>query len=107
MGNFLCVDENPLTAVSRVATYAIHAHAKDMLFFDGTVPRFSMASTRGGNYFKGTVIGEGNVPVLACLRALKKAKYDGFLSIEYEGGEDCITSIAVSKENLEKYLELI
>ena len=30
MGNFCCVDEDNVTAVSRVAPYAIHAHAKDM-----------------------------------------------------------------------------
>ena len=101
MGNFLCVDENPATAVSRVAPYAVHAHAKDMIASDKPFEGHSIV-TRGGNYLLGTVVGEGNVPVAQCIRILKKAGYDGFLSIEYEGREDCIDGIARGLKNLKK-----
>ena len=103
MGNFLCVDENPVHAVSRVAPYAIHAHAKDMMVrnkpFDGY-----MLMTRGGNYLKGAVIGEGDVPVEQCIRILKNAGYDNFLSIEFEGSSDCIESIEQGLKNLKKFI---
>ena len=105
MGNFACADENSQTAVSRVAPYAIHAHAKDMHIKSGvhTKPSGWMTS-RGGNYLKGAIIGEGDIPVKQCLKALKRAEYDGYLSIEYEGAVDCIKGISKSLENLKQML---
>ena len=103
MGNFLCVDENPVTAVSRVAPYAIHAHTKDMLVKDHPFPGYRMMS-RGGNYLMFTAVGEGDVPVEQCLRILKKAGYDGYISIEFEGKEDCIEGISKGLKNLKKYI---
>lgn len=103
MGNFLCVDENPITAVSRVAPYAIHAHTKDMLVKDHPFPGYRMMS-RGGNYLMFTAVGEGDVPVEQCLRILKKAGYDGYISIEFEGKEDCIEGISKGLKNLKKYI---
>ena len=60
--------------------------------------------TRGGNYFCGTVVGEGDVPVKQCLRIIKATGYDGFISLEYEGAEDCITGIARGLENVKRIL---
>ncbi len=108
MGNFACVDENSQTAVSRVAPYAIHAHAKDMYLKSAAFTRPSgWGTTRGGNYFKGAVIGEGDIPVKQCLKVLKRAEYDGFLSIEYEGAEDCIKGITKGLSNLKQMLSEI
>jgi sugar phosphate isomerase/epimerase len=103
MGNFLCVDEDPIHAVSRVAPYAFHVHAKDFRY--NSLNKGIM--TRGANYISGTVIGEGVVPVRQCLAILKKAGYDGFCSIEYEGSEDCIAGIAKGIENLKSFIEQI
>jgi len=102
MGNFLCVDENPITAVSRVAPYAIHAHAKDMIVRNK--PGSHNIVSRGGNYLTCVAIGEGDVPVEQCIRILKNAGYDGYLSIEYEGVEDCFDGIARGLKNIKKYL---
>lgn len=105
-GNFCCVDENNVTAVSRVAPYAVHAHAKDMHIYPGTGPNPGTAGmTRGGNWYRGAIIGQGNVPVKQCIRIMKKAGYDGYLSIEFEGVEDCIYGITKGYENLKKYIE--
>ena len=92
MGNFVCVDEDNPTAVSRVAPYAIHAHAKDM--YKSKTALEGYGQTRACNYFKGAVLGEGDVDVERCVAVLKKAGYDGYLSIEFEGSEDCIDGIA-------------
>ena len=92
IGNFVCADENPITAVSRVAPYAIHVHLKDMLV-RSEISGSCKHMTRGGNYFCGTVVGEGDVPVKQCLRVLKRAEYQGYYSLEYEGVEDCIAGI--------------
>ena len=92
IGNFVCADENPVTAVSRVAPYAVHVHLKDMRVRPEKVDGCN-APTRGGNYFCGTILGEGEVPVKQCLRIIKNAGYDGFLVLEFEGAEDCIEGV--------------
>lgn len=105
MGNFTCVDENHTLAVSRVAPYAIHAHAKDMKISKGAPYGNCQSMTRGGNYFCGTAIGEGDVPVKQCLNILKRAGYEGYLSIEFEGHGDCVDGIARGYANLKRMLE--
>ena len=103
IGNFICVDEDPARAVSRVAPYAVHVHLKDMLVRpEPTGPCCN--PTRGGNYFCGTVVGEGDIPVKQCLRIIKATGYDGFISLEYEGSEDCISGIARGLRNVKKIL---
>lgn len=106
IGNFICADENPALAVSRVAPYAIHVHAKDMLVRSEPTGSCT-APTRGCNYFCGTVVGEGDIPVKKCLSILKRAGYDGFVTIEYEGEEDCINGIERGFKNLKKILSEI
>ncbi len=106
MGNFLCVDEDPATAFSRLAPYAIYIHAKDFIVKKATEPNpgemFFMS--RGGNYLKGTVVGHGNVPVLNCLNILKRVNYNGYISIEFEGPENALDAIRIGKANLERYI---
>lgn len=92
IGNFVCVDEDNVTAVSRVAPYAIHAHAKD--FHLSKDKKEGWGQSRGCNYYKGAVLGEGDVDVKRCIEVLKRAGYDGYLSIEFEGSEDCIEGIS-------------
>lgn len=103
MGNFACADENSATAVSRLAPYAIHAHAKDFIIRKERFGRCQL-ETRGCNYIGGVAVGEGDIPVKQCLAILKKAQYEGFLSIEYEGCDDCIDGIKRGLENLKKFL---
>ncbi len=90
VGNFLCVDEDPIQAVSRLAPYAIHVHVKDFKYNDTKTG----IQTRGCRYISGTAVGEGVVPVGQCLAILARAGYDGFVSIEYEGADDCIEGIS-------------
>lgn len=106
IGNFTCVDEDHTLAVSRVAPYAIHAHAKDFKISKGTpYGSCNQILTRGGNYIVGTAIGEGDVPVKQCLNILKRAGYSGYLSIEFEGLGDCVDGIARGLGNLKKMLD--
>lgn len=91
IGNFSCVDEDNVRAVSRVAPYATHVHAKDFHFFDEK--QDGCFQTRGCNYLKGAILGEGFVNVKKCIDVIKRAGYDGYVSIEFEGSEDCIEAI--------------
>jgi sugar phosphate isomerase/epimerase len=105
VGNFVCADEDNCAAVSRVAPYAVHVHAKDM--YKSATPAPGFGQTRGCNYFKGAIVGEGDCNVEKCLQILKRAGYDGYCSIEFEGSEDCIEAIAKGYENLKAMLERI
>jgi sugar phosphate isomerase/epimerase len=103
MGNFLCADENPVTAVSRCAPYAFNAHAKDFLFKSGQedLPE-GFFQTRGGNYIRGTVVGHGVVPVKQCVAILKRAGYDGYLTLEFEGMERNEDALKIGARYLRK-----
>lgn len=105
MGNFLCADEDPAVACGKAAPYAFYAHAKDFIVKSGkeTDPGKGFFMSRAGNYLRGTIVGHGAVPVAQCLRVLKNAGYDGYVSIEFEGMEDCLTGISIGLENLKSY----
>lgn len=107
IGNFVCADENPATAVARVAPYTRYVHAKDFIiksYYDDDPGEGSFQS-RAGNYLRGTIIGHGNVPVKQCLHILKAAGYDGTIAIEFEGMEPSVTAIRVGLANLKRYWE--
>jgi len=109
IGNFLCVDENPAAAVGRLARYAVHAHAKDFHVRCGSLPPPGEGwfVSRGGNYLRGAIVGHGDVPVLPCLRILKKAGYDDVLSIEFEGMEDVLVGVRIGVDNLRRLLTMV
>ncbi|MBR5524285.1 MAG: sugar phosphate isomerase/epimerase [Clostridia bacterium] len=108
VGNFSCVDEDSAVAVSRVAPYAVHVHAKDMLLLpENAEDTSNTIETRGCRHIRCTWVGNGSIPVKRCLAILKKAGYNGWVSLEFEGPEDCFEGIAKGLANLRKYLEEI
>lgn len=106
MGNFLCVDESPVEAVSRVAAYAGYAHVKDFHIKSGNQPNpgNGFFKSRGGNYLRGAIVGHGEVPVAQCLSILKAQGYTGEIAIEFEGMEETLSALKISLENLRKYV---
>lgn len=106
IGNFSCADEYNPRAVGIVAPYAFHAHAKDFHIKSGNGenPGDGFFQSRGANFLRGAIIGHGDVPVKQCVAALKRAGYDGYLVIEFEGMEDPITGITVGMKNLKRII---
>ncbi|MBO4379233.1 MAG: sugar phosphate isomerase/epimerase [Clostridia bacterium] len=104
IGNFLCADEDPQHAVGIAAPYAVHAHVKDFLFRPGQEekPGGHWLTTRGGNYLRGTVVGHGVVPVRSCIRQLRAAGYNGWLSVEFEGAEETLPALRDAIEYLHR-----
>ena len=109
VGNFCCADENSAVAVGKLARYAKHVHAKDFHIKNGNGfnPGKGFFKSRGGNYLRGSIIGHGDIPVFQCLSILKANDYDGFVSVEFEGMENCLDGIAVGYENLKKMVEML
>ena len=105
IGNFLCADDDPVRAVTRMAPYAFHVHAKDFHIKPAAEdPGQGWFHTRGGNWLRGAIIGHGNVDVPGCLNALKSSGYDGSISIEFEGMEDNKLALEIGLANLRRYL---
>jgi len=106
IGNFTCADEDPAIATGSIAALALHVHAKDFHIKPGTGddPGQGWFRSRGGNFLRGAIIGHGNVPVRQCLGNLQRAGYDGYVSIEFEGMEDCEQALAIGLENLSSML---
>ena len=109
MGNFTCADEDPASSVGIAAPYAAYVHAKDFIIkpADGPNPGKFFFRSRNGSYLRGTIVGQGNVPVKHCLAALRNAGYDGYVAIEFEGMEDCLLALEAGLENLRRYINEI
>ncbi len=106
MGNFLCVDEDPTKAVGKLMSVAFHVHAKDFHVKSGIspFPGTGWFESRGGNYLRGAIIGHGDVPVQQIINIIKKAGYDGTVSIEFEGMEEPLQGISLGLENLKRFI---
>lgn len=109
VGNFACADDYSPVAVGRVAPYAKHVHVKDFYVRSGNGinPGRGFFMSRGGNYLRGAIVGQGDIPVLQCLRALKRENYDGYVSIEFEGMEECVEAISAGLENLKNFINML
>lgn len=104
MGNFLCADEPSMHALPIAAKYAFHAHAKDFLL-KSEKPSDEWFPTRNGNFLRGTVVGHGVVPVRECVKTLRGAGYDGWLSLEFEGMEDNLPALRAGLSYLRSVTE--
>jgi sugar phosphate isomerase/epimerase len=106
MGNFLCADEAPEKAFGRVAPYAFYVHAKDFHVKPAMHPNPGKGffPSRNGNYLRGAIIGHGDVPVMHCIKALKRVNYDGYIAIEFEGMEEPINALTIGLDNLKRYI---
>ena len=106
LGNFMCADEEPTKSVAIMAPYAIHVHAKDFLWKSGMDidPGEGWFRTRGMNYLRGAIIGQGVANIYQSVQILKKVGYDGYLTVEFEGAEDNLKGIRIGRDNLLRFI---
>lgn len=89
VGNFLCVDEDPMSAVRQNLPYASFVHLKD--FYTRPASRAmgdGWLTTPGGTQLLGSIVGYGDLEIPGILAQIAASDYDGFVSIEFEGIED-------------------
>lgn len=90
VGNFLCVDENPLAAVANNVSLASMVHIKDFYYRPSTDNLGEgWFKSSSGNWLRGAIVGHGDIAMPQVLRAVKESGYDEYISIEFEGLEDC------------------
>lgn len=103
VGNFVCVDENPVTAVKSNLKYASIVHIKDFYIRPSyRNPGEGWFKSTGGNFLRGAIAGHGDIDLWEIIRAIKSSGYDGFFSIEYEGMEDCLTGTKIAFDNVKR-----
>ncbi len=107
IGNFLCADIPPELAVARLANLAFLVHAKDFMvtdFYDKEIKPGSFR-TRACNRLTGTIVGQGCGKTQQCLDILRQAGFNGYIDVEYEGGEDCILALQSAVRYLNAHLK--
>jgi len=89
-GNFLLVGQNPTDAARDLADVVALVHLKDFAVAPEGQTSHVYKGLDGVGY-TGTVVSEGQVDLAEIISILGKAGYDGWLSLEYEGGLDPLT----------------
>lgn len=103
VGNFLCVDDNPYVATKRTLPQASFVHFKDF-YIRRTEPGAGWLTTAGGEFIRGSVLGYGDLDIQALADAVIASGYDGFVSLEYEGGDPTLFGCENGLKNLKRFL---
>jgi sugar phosphate isomerase/epimerase len=105
LGNFLCVNENPTDATRRLAKHVIMAHAKDFYVKPKKqMPPTGWFATPVNTCLRGAIAGHGVLDLPAQLKLLKRAGYDGYLSLEFEGMEEPTKGVTLGLDYLRSIL---
>ncbi len=112
VGNFNCVDESSLGAVKKCLPMAQIIHMKD--FHIRTANQFPTADiskygswipTVGGQFLRGSITGQGDLPIAEIIELIKNSDFDGYISIEFEGDETPELGASASLEMVRGYLK--
>lgn len=107
IGNNITTDDEPLKGVALMAPFCMHVHAKDFLTRPGhfPAPGAGWGMSKHGNYYRGTIFGQGVLNMPQTFRILTEAKYDGYVSLEFEGVEYNFFAVETAYKNMMQYLE--
>lgn len=101
VGNFMSVDENPVVAVAANAPMASIIHLKDF-YVRSHYPGGGWHHTPGGVYLLGSIVGYGDLDMRGIIHGILDAGYDGFVSIEFEGIEECLMANKIGLANAQR-----
>jgi len=109
IGNYLCADDDPITAVKSLIKYADHVHIKDFHYSskENAPEGNGWFKTLNGNYLKGAVAGEGCVNVSEIIKILNDSGYTKYLTLEFEGTEDNLIGIESGFKFISSVIERI
>jgi len=92
-GHFLRSDEDPVAAIEQLGKRVFGCHLKDVL----TVTEGDKSKKRM------MILGEGDLDVAGCLKALRKFEFSNCLSLEYEENpKDPLADIRICLESVQK-----
>ncbi|MFC0470529.1 sugar phosphate isomerase/epimerase family protein [Halalkalibacter kiskunsagensis] len=105
IGNFMCVDEDPIIGVKKNLPYASLVHFKDFYFrpYDAHPGAGKWFETSNGNFLRGAIVGHGDIEIRKIIKLIKDSGYDGFITLEFEGMEECREACKVGMDNLRRF----
>ncbi|SDN04988.1 Sugar phosphate isomerase/epimerase [Paenibacillus sp. yr247] len=105
IGNFMCVDENPIIGVMKNLPYASLIHFKDFYFrpYDEHPGDGVWFKTAHGNFLRGAIVGHGDIPIRKIVKLIKQSGYDGNITVEFEGMEECKAASKIAMDNLRRF----
>lgn len=108
IGNSICVDENPLVCVETLLPFVASIHFKDFYLRDNPIEfgEGEWMSTNYGRFFRGAIVGHGELPVHKIMKRIKDYGYDGDISIEFEGMEDSRIGSKIGMDNVRRLANL-
>ncbi|MDQ0889642.1 sugar phosphate isomerase/epimerase [Paenibacillus sp. V4I9] len=104
VGNFMCVDEAPLVGVRKNLPYASLIHFKDFYFrpYYQDPGEGNWFRTTNGNYLRGAIVGHGDIEIREIIKLIKNSGYDDYVTVEFEGMEDCEIGSRIGMNNLRR-----
>jgi len=106
VGNYICVDDTPEVVVGQMMPYATTVHMKDF-YVRRTNPGAGWFRSRGGQYLRGSIVGQGDLDMAHIVGAVKKHGFDGNIYIEFEGAEDHFHGAKTSLDNVKRLWEAV
>ena len=107
-GNIQFVDENVEDFIPAFADRIVHVHVKDYIVTPGSSREIEEGeyTSRGGNYLRGCLVGEGSVRTDAAFEALRTMGYHGAVALEGDPiGPDEEASFCKNLETVTRYIE--
>lgn len=104
VGNFLCADEDPLVGVKKNMKYAATVHFKDFYIrpYYENPGGGEWFRTVNENYLRGAIVGHGDINIREIMKLVKNSGYDGYITIEFEGMEDCKVGSKIGMDNVRR-----
>ncbi|GGP10280.1 sugar phosphate isomerase/epimerase family protein [Oceanobacillus neutriphilus] len=107
VGNFLCVDEDPIVGVKKNLPLASVVHFKDFYIrpYDQYPGEGKWIKTANENYIRGSIVGQGDIEIRKVVKLVKESGFDGYIAIEFEGMEECKEATKIGLANLKRFWE--
>lgn len=103
VGNFMCADEESVAATKKNISYASVVHFKDFYYRPASEnPGEGWMQTIAGNHIRGAIVGNGDINMKDVVKVVKDSGFDGYLSVEFEGMEECKQASRVGMDNLRR-----
>lgn len=106
VGNYMCTDEDAAAAVKKTIALASVIHLKDFYLRPSyRNPGEGWFRTLAGNYLRGAIVGQGDIDMPEVIRTIQRSGYEGYITIEFEGLEDCLEGTRIGLENARRLWE--
>ena len=106
VGNYICVDDTPEIVVKQMMPFATTVHMKDF-YVRRNNPGAGWFRSRGGQYLRGSIVGQGDLDMTHIVRDIKTYGFDGNIYVEFEGAEDPLHGAKTSMENVKRLWEAV